>query len=72
MSNYYMGCDSAASATAKIEIYNEYFNEYVCRRFYDDAEQAINDYRHSVRPNHHRFYLKDIDTHKWVEVEVIC
>lgn len=72
MTNNYIGCDSAASASAKIEIYNEYFNEYVSRYFYDDTKQAINQYRHWARPNHHRFFLKDIDTHKWVELAVIC
>lgn len=71
MTNHYIGCDCAASATAKIEVFNDYFNEYVSRYFYDDAEQAINQYRHSTRPED-RFFLKDEDTHKWVEVEVIC
>lgn len=70
MINKYIGCESAASAIAKIETFNDYLGRYVNRYFYDNAEQAINNYRHSEGPNN-LLYLKDEDTHKWVQVEVV-
>lgn len=75
MTNSYQGCNSAALATAKIETFNSYLNQYVSKRFFNDSNDALRELLH--RRNHKcddwdkdKFYLKDMSNKKWVEIEV--
>lgn len=44
MKNYYVGCQSATEAKAKIKYWNNYYKKYDKVRYFDSVEQAINEF----------------------------
>ena len=73
----YSGCDNAASATAKLVSTSTY--DYSKKTiFFGDTENAIKSYAVSCKVDefghfplyYHEFFVKDLDTNDWVEVDV--
>lgn len=64
MVNKYLGCESAASATAKIEVVNSYDNSIITKLFFGDEEKMF-DYFNRLQKSDYATYYTYIREINW-------